>query len=340
MPETSPVGAASGDPTKDFFTAANEQTYAGMSEATLNATHATIAKNLKRVEDALASYTKNPTESQQKNISKYRTLSNDMTRELAIIESVAADKSRVKKQTQEAEQAEATAAAKSGFEAKQHNEALRKVINPETGAPYLTMAEPDLPAKAAALLYERAKVAEGAEARLPSQMALKQQGHENAMAQQNDAQEARSADIEKRHTLAIERADLALQRKSVLAAEARAAKVPGELIDDAEARADAAIRREALRSSELKFAMRNGTAADVEAAKREHLNARAESESAMAELTNLSKQRAAGGTSTATTIDPTLARAVFDREVKARGIDPRSPEARQLAEDIKAGKVR
>ena len=39
-------------------------------------------------------------------------------------------------------------------------------------------------------------------------------------------------------------------------------------------------------------------------------------------------------------LDVAAARAIFDREVRARGIDPKSPEARQLAQDIKDGKVR
>ena len=43
---------------------------------------------------------------------------------------------------------------------------------------------------------------------------------------------------------------------------------------------------------------------------------------------------------TAAPVDVASARAIFDREVKARGLDPTSPQARQLAEDIKAGKVR
>ena len=39
-------------------------------------------------------------------------------------------------------------------------------------------------------------------------------------------------------------------------------------------------------------------------------------------------------------MDRDTARAIFDREVRARGIDPTSDAARQLAADIKAGKVR
>jgi hypothetical protein len=49
---------------------------------------------------------------------------------------------------------------------------------------------------------------------------------------------------------------------------------------------------------------------------------------------------AAPSAQAAAPVDVASARAIFDREVKARGIDPASDAARQLAEDIKAGKVR
>lgn len=42
----------------------------------------------------------------------------------------------------------------------------------------------------------------------------------------------------------------------------------------------------------------------------------------------------------APTLTRDAARVIFDREVKARGIDPTGPDAERLAEDIKAGRVR
>lgn len=77
---------------REFFQAANEQTYAGMSDAALNAKHAEYTEKLKRLEDAVSSYKKDPTGSQQAKISRYTTLAGEIRRDLAVIESVAADK--------------------------------------------------------------------------------------------------------------------------------------------------------------------------------------------------------------------------------------------------------
>ena len=108
------------------------------------------------------------------------------------------------------------------------NAALRKTVNPATGQPYLSMAEPDLPGPAAALLMGNAKAAGGAEARLPSQMALVNRRGEIADDRLDKTQAFKRETMAKAQEYAAARMAQAKQNRSDLLAEVRAGRLPME----------------------------------------------------------------------------------------------------------------
>jgi hypothetical protein len=131
-------------------------------------------------------------------------------------------------QTQRVETARAEATAKAEFEGQQYNAALRRVVNPATGRPYLSMAEPDLPPEAAALVYNNAKIAGGAEARLPAQMSVIDRRGEIADDRLTKTQDFKREQVATALKNSLIRIDHAGEIKKDLAAAARAGRIPKE----------------------------------------------------------------------------------------------------------------
>jgi hypothetical protein len=131
-------------------------------------------------------------------------------------------------QTQRVETARAEATAKAEIEGQQYNAALRRVVNPATGRPYLSMAEPDLPSEAAALVYNNAKIAGGAEARLPAQMSVIDRRGEIADDRLDKTQDFKREQVATALKNSLLRIDHAGEIKRDLAEAARAGRIPKE----------------------------------------------------------------------------------------------------------------
>lgn len=219
------------------------------------------------------------------------------------------------------------------------NAALRKLVNPETGAPYLSMAEPDLPAAAASILINNAKVAGGAEARLPSQMALQGQRASDALAKQDDQQKFVMEKMAKAQEYAQTRMAQAKQNRMDIAAEARAAGIPMDQFKTLFSEIDALSGQQQQLFGRAQDLADMGRMGEAQAVLNQAQNMDGDLNEMMRQLRD-ARLKIGQGAPAAKSIDPTTARSIFDREVKARGIDPDGPEAEQLVADIKAGKVR